>query len=32
MFGLQLIWIVVLTVAGTLFWNYSVKKITVNGG
>ena len=32
MFLFQLIWIVILTAAGTLFWNYSVKKITVNGG
>ncbi len=32
MFALQVIWIVILTAAGTLFWNYSVKKITVNGG
>ena len=32
MLGFQLLWIVILTAAGTLFWNYSVKKITVNGG
>ena len=32
MFAMQLIWIAVLTFAGTLFWNHSVKKITVNGG
>ena len=32
MFGFQLLWIIILTAAGTLFWNYSVKKITVNGG
>lgn len=32
MFLFQLIWIVILTASGTLFWNYSVKKITVNGG
>jgi len=32
MFGLQLIWIAVLSIAGILFWNHSVKKITVNGG
>lgn len=32
MFGLQLAWAVILTLAGTLFWNHSVKKITVNGG
>ncbi len=32
MFGLQLAWALLLTLAGTLFWNYSVKRITVNGG
>ena len=32
MFGFQALWIVILTAAGTLFWNCSVKKITVNGG
>ena len=32
LFGLQLIWLVVLTVAGNLFWNCAVKKVTVNGG
>ena len=32
MFGLQLAWALILTVAGTLFWNHAVKKITVNGG
>ena len=32
MFGLQLAWCVILFVAGTLFWNHSVRKITVNGG
>ena len=32
LFGLQLVWIVVLTIAGNLFWNHAVKKITVNGG
>ena len=32
MFGLQLAWALILTLAGTLFWNYSVRKITVNGG
>ncbi len=32
MFGLQVAWALILTLAGTLFWNYSVKKITVNGG
>ena len=30
--GLQLLWCVILTVAGNLFWNHAVKKITVNGG
>jgi len=30
--GQQVIWVIVLSVAGTLFWNHSVKKITVNGG
>ncbi|MBP5185590.1 MAG: hypothetical protein J6040_00880 [Clostridiales bacterium] len=32
MFGLQLAWALILTLTGTLFWNHSVKKITVNGG
>ena len=32
LWGLQLAWAVVLTVAGIIFWNISVKKITVNGG
>ena len=32
MLGIQVIWCVVLTIAGMLFWNYSVRKITVNGG
>ena len=32
LFGLQLIWLVVLTVAGNIFWNCAVKKVTVNGG
>ena len=32
MFGLQFAWALILTLLGTLFWNYSVKKITVNGG
>ena len=32
LFGLQLIWLVVLTAAGNLFWNCAVKKVTVNGG
>ncbi|MBP3718820.1 MAG: ABC-2 family transporter protein, partial [Eubacterium sp.] len=30
--GVQLAWCVVLTIAGNLFWNHAVKKITVNGG
>jgi len=30
--GLQAIWVVVLTAAGIIFWNISVRKITVNGG
>ena len=32
LFGLQLGWAVILTIVSTLFWNHSVKKITVNGG
>lgn len=32
LFGLQLIWLVVLTIAGNIFWNCAVKKVTVNGG
>ncbi|MCR5478106.1 MAG: hypothetical protein K6E92_10895 [Lachnospiraceae bacterium] len=32
LYGQQIAWILVLTLAGTLFWNHSVKKITVNGG
>ena len=32
MLGLQVIWCLILYIAGTLFWNYSVRKITVNGG
>ena len=32
MLGLQAAWALILTLAGTLFWNYSVRKITVNGG
>ncbi|HBZ02316.1 MAG TPA: hypothetical protein DEO83_00685 [Lachnospiraceae bacterium] len=32
MLGVQLLWCVVLTVAGNLFWNHAVKRITVNGG
>ncbi len=30
--GMQLCWIVVLTIAGNLFFNHAVRKITVNGG
>ena len=30
--GIQLIWCVVLTICGNLFWNHAVKKITVSGG
>lgn len=30
--GLQLLWVVILTLAGNIFWNSAVKKITVNGG
>jgi len=30
--GFQFVWIIILTVAGNLFWEYSIKKITVNGG
>ena len=30
--GIQLIWCVVLTILGNLFWNHAVKRITVNGG
>lgn len=30
--GIQLLWCVVLSVCGNLFWKHAVKKITVNGG
>ena len=30
--ALQVVWIVILGLAGIAFWNHSVKKITVNGG
>ena len=30
--GLQVFWIAVLAIAGNLFWNHAVRKITVNGG
>ena len=32
LFGLQIIWLIILTIAGNLFWNCAVTKITVNGG
>ena len=32
LFGLQLIWLVILTVAGNIFWKIAVRRITVNGG
>lgn len=32
MWGMQLGWCVILGLAGILFWNHAVKKITVNGG
>ncbi len=32
LFALQLIWIVILVTTGNLFWDHSVKRITVNGG
>lgn len=30
--GFQLLWVVILTALGNLFWAHAVKKITVNGG
>ena len=30
--GIQIFWCIVLTIAGNLFWNHAVKRITVNGG
>ena len=30
--GLQAVWAISLFAIGTAFWNYSVRKITVNGG
>ncbi|MCR5063214.1 MAG: ABC-2 family transporter protein [Treponema sp.] len=30
--GLQLVWCIALTALGCVFWNFSLKKITVNGG
>ena len=32
MLALQAFWCVVLALAGSAFWNYSIKRITVNGG
>ena len=32
LFGLQLAWLVILTVAGNIFWKIAVRRITVNGG
>lgn len=32
MLGIQLLWVILLSVATKLFWNKSVKQITVNGG
>ena len=32
LWGMQLGWCVILGLAGILFWNHAVKKITVNGG
>lgn len=32
MLGFQLVWCIMLSIAGICFWNHSVKKITVNGG
>lgn len=32
LWGMQLGWCVILTVAGVIFWKISVRKITVNGG
>lgn len=32
LFGLQVAWLIVLTIAGNLVWNKAVKKIIVNGG
>ncbi len=32
MLVLQLVWFIILSLAGSAFWNYSVRKITVNGG
>ena len=30
--GIQLLWCLILSVCGNLFWNHAVKRITVNGG
>ena len=32
MFAMQLGWCIILTILGNLFWNHSVRRITVNGG
>ena len=32
MLGMQLVWCVILSVVSKLFWDFSVRKITVNGG
>ena len=32
LFAMQIVWLAVLTLAGNLFWNSAVKKVTVNGG
>ena len=32
LFALQIAWLIVLNLAGNLFWNCAVKKVTVNGG
>ena len=32
LFAIQIVWLAVLTLAGNLFWNCAVKKVTVNGG
>ena len=32
MLGMQLLWCVILSVVSKLFWDFSVRKITVNGG
>ena len=32
LFAMQIVWLAVLALAGNLFWNCAVKKVTVNGG